>query len=176
MVISVFLCFQASTREVLCVMRIAIFLVGAIATVMALTVDSVYTLWSLCSDVVYVTLFPQLCCVIYIPNTNTYGSFVGFLVGILLRVLGGEESLGIPVVIQYPYYSVDDGQRFPFRTLAMICAFACIIVVSYVMRALFLRNILPIGMDFLQCFQEYDLSTAEVHQLHEVPSKNNKQI
>ena len=153
-------------------MRIAIFLVGAIATVMALTVDSVYTLWSLCSDVVYVTLFPQLCCVIYIPNTNTYGSFVGFLVGILLRVLGGEESLGIPVVIEYPYYTVQHGQRFPFRTLAMVCAFVSIVAVSYVIRALFLRRVLPKGMDILQCFQEYDLSTAEVHQLYQVPAKD----
>ncbi|KAK3738365.1 hypothetical protein QZH41_001680, partial [Actinostola sp. cb2023] len=155
----------ASSREVLLVMRVAIFIVGAIATAMALTVDSVYTLWALCSDVVYVTLFPQLCCVIYFTNTNTYGSFVGLILGILLRVLGGEESVGIPVVIKYPYYTVKDGQRFPFRTLAMLCSFLSILIVSYLLRFLFLKKILPIKMDFLRCFRGYDLQTTEAHEL-----------
>lgn len=160
-----YVAFQASTREVMWVMRIAIFVVGAIATVMALSVDSVYTLWYLCSDVVYVTLFPQLCCVIYFANTNTYGSFIGFVVGIVLRVLGGETSLGIPVVIKYPYYTNQDGQRFPFRTLSMLCAFVSILLVSYVMRFLFLRNILPRKLDFLYCFREYDLKKTESKEM-----------
>jgi high affinity choline transporter 7 len=145
-------------------MRIAIFIVGAIATVMALTVDSVYTLWALCSDVVYVTLFPQLCCVIYFDKTNTYGSFVGFIVGIVLRVLGGEPSLKIPAVIKYPYYTAADGQLFPFRTLAMVCAFASILIVSYLLRILFLKRVIPIRMDFLYCFREYSLNQGlEMH-------------
>jgi len=159
----------------MCVMRIAIFMVGAIATVMALSVDSVYTLWYLCSDVVYVTLFPQLCCVIYFANTNTYGSFIGFIVGILLRVLGGETSLGIPVVIKYPYYTDVDGQRFPFRTLAMFCAFVSILLVSYLLRVLFLRNILPRKLDLLHCFnKEYDVQKTESRQMSPIESKYGK--
>ena len=155
-------------------MRVAIFIVGAIATVMALTVDSVYTLWYLCSDAVYVTLFPQLCCVIYFANTNTYGSFFGFVLGIVLRVLGGETSLGIPVVIKYPYYTDQDGQRFPFRTLSMVCSFAGILIVSYLLRFLFLKRILPMKLDFLHCFREYDVKEIETRELSPVETKYGK--
>lgn len=155
-------------------MRVAIFIVGAIATVMALTVDSVYTLWYLCSDAVYVTLFPQLCCVIYFANTNTYGSFFGFILGLVLRVLGGETSLGIPVVIKYPYYSAKDGQQFPFRTLAMLCSFASILIVSYLLRFLFLKRILPMKLDFLHCFREYDLNKTQLQELSLVETKYGK--
>ncbi|EDO44300.1 predicted protein, partial [Nematostella vectensis] len=143
---------KATQRELLWVMRLAIFLVGAIATIMALVVESVYTLWFLCGDVVYVTLFPQLCCVIFFHDTNTYGSFTGFILGILLRVLGGEPALKIPVIIKFPYYNETDGQLFPFRTLSMVCAFVTILAVSYLARLLFHKGVLPLSADFAECF------------------------
>lgn len=138
-------------------MRIAIFGVGAAATAMALAVDSIYSLWALCSDLVYVILFPQLCCVIYLNGTNTYGSFMGYVLGLVLRVLGGEDKIGIPPVIKYPYYDDENGQLFPFRTLSMIVSFITIIVVSYSLKFLFEREILPLSLDFLHCFRKYDL-------------------
>lgn len=137
-------------------MRIAIFGVGAAATAMALAVDSIYSLWALCSDLVYVILFPQLCCVIYLNGTNTYGSFLGYVLGLVLRVGGGEDKIGIPPVIKYPYYNDTDGQLFPFRTLSMIVSFVTIVVVSYLMKILFEREIIPLKYDFLNCFKNYD--------------------
>jgi high affinity choline transporter 7 len=41
-------------------------LVGGAATALAIIVHSVYGLWYLCADLVYVFLFPQLLCVVYI--------------------------------------------------------------------------------------------------------------
>lgn len=76
-------------------MRFAIFGVGVLATVMAITVKSIYTLWYLCSDLVYVVLFPQLLCVIYLKTSNTYGSLVAYVIGMFFRIAGGEPSLGI---------------------------------------------------------------------------------
>lgn len=50
------------------------------ATAMALTVKSVYGLWYLSSDLVYVILFPQLTSVVYLKkHVNTYGSLGEFL-------------------------------------------------------------------------------------------------
>ena len=138
------------------VMRIAIFGVGAAATAMALLVDSIYTLWALCSDLVYVILFPQLCCVVYFHGTNTYGSFIGYVLGLVLRVGGGEDKIGLPPFIKYPYYDDTDGQLFPFRTLAMIVSFVAIIIVSYLLKFLFEREILPKKLDFLHCFRKYE--------------------
>jgi high affinity choline transporter 7 len=46
-------------------MTIGIVGVGAAASILAIVVDSIYSLFVLCSDFVYVMLFPQLTCVIY---------------------------------------------------------------------------------------------------------------
>lgn len=154
--------FQASEKEVIWVMRISIFGVGAAATAMALLVDSIYTLWALCSDLVYVILFPQLCCVIYLRGTNTYGSFMGYLVGLVLRVGGGETAIGLPFFIKYPYYDEETKEQlFPFRTLAMISSFTTIVIVSYTLRFLFKREILPSKLDFLHCVREYDFAKSD---------------
>uniref|UniRef100_H2YED7 Uncharacterized protein n=1 Tax=Ciona savignyi TaxID=51511 RepID=H2YED7_CIOSA len=53
---------KATEQELVWVMRIAIFAMGAAATVLALTVGSVYALWYLSSDFVFVILFPQVSC------------------------------------------------------------------------------------------------------------------
>ena len=96
---------KAGEREILWVMRIGIFLVTALATLMGLTIKSVYGLWFLCSDLVYVVLFPQLFCVVYFKRTNTYGSMVAYWTGIILRLLAGESLFGIRPVIKYPLFA-----------------------------------------------------------------------
>lgn len=60
--------FQASETEILWVMRAAIFIVGAMATAMALTIPTIYGLWAMCSDLVYVILFPQLLIVVHFKD------------------------------------------------------------------------------------------------------------
>lgn len=70
---------QASENEVIWVMKVSILFVGIMATAMALTVKSVYGLWYLSSDLVYVILFPQLTSVVYLKkHVNTYGSLGEF--------------------------------------------------------------------------------------------------
>ena len=78
--------FQASEREIIWVMRAGIFGVGILATIMGITITTIYGLWYLCADLVYVILFPQLVSVIYIGYTNTYGSLAGYLVGKFLLI------------------------------------------------------------------------------------------
>lgn len=155
-----FLPFQASEKEVVWVMRFGIFGAGAAATAMALTVNSIYVLFHLCSDLVYVILFPQLCCVIYLKAANTYGSIMGYILGLVLRVGGGEDKIGFPSFIKYPFYDEVKGQLFPFRTLSMIVSFATIVVVSYLMKILFEKEIIPLKYDFLNCFKKYDFDKS----------------
>ena len=69
-------------------MRGTVLVVGAVACVIAIEVNTIYGLFVLCGDLVYVLLFPQLTCVIYFPYANTYGSAVGFIVGAILRLVG----------------------------------------------------------------------------------------
>jgi len=68
------------------VIRSSIFLFGAMATVLALTVQSVQALWFFTSDLVFVLMFPQLLCALFDRKTNRTGSIVAFSVSLALRV------------------------------------------------------------------------------------------
>ncbi|XP_062567648.1 high-affinity choline transporter 1-like [Saccostrea cucullata] len=144
---------KASEREVLWAMRISIFGIGALATVIAVVVKSIYVLWFLCSDLLYVISFPQLLSVIYIPKCNTYGSICGYIVGLILRLTSGEYTLNINPVIKYPWYIESEGlQLFPYKTFSMLVTFTCIVSVSYLIRYMFQRGIIPMKFDIFKCF------------------------
>uniref|UniRef100_A0A1I7XX86 High-affinity choline transporter 1-like n=1 Tax=Steinernema glaseri TaxID=37863 RepID=A0A1I7XX86_9BILA len=143
---------HASEREVIVVMRIAIILVGILATMMALTIQSIYGLWYLSADLIYVILFPQLLCVVYMPLSNTYGSLSGYAVGLILRLSGGEPLLGFPAMVHYPMYDAEqDMQYFPFRTMAMSASLMTCVIVSLYTDHMFKSGKLPIEWDFLTC-------------------------
>lgn len=134
-------------------MRITILVFGASATAMALLAKSVYGLWYLSSDLVYIIIFPQLLCVLFIKGTNTYGAIAGYLFGLILRITGGEPYLYLQPLIFYPGYYADKNhiyiQRFPFKTLAMLTSFFTNIAVSYLAKYLFESGSLPPKLDFL---------------------------
>ncbi|XP_003218811.1 high affinity choline transporter 1 isoform X1 [Anolis carolinensis] len=143
---------SASDKELVWVMRITIFMFGAMATMMALLTQSVYGLWYLSSDLVYIVIFPQLLCVLFIKGTNTYGAIMGYLLGLLLRITGGEPYLHLKPLIFYPGWYKDEDryiQRFPFKTVAMLTSFFTNIGVSYLAKYLFESGTLPPKLDFL---------------------------
>lgn len=143
------------------VLRVAVIFVATIATVMALTVDSIYVLFVLCSDFVYVVLFPQFVCVIHIKKSNTYGSACAFVLGLFLRLAGGIFALGMPALIHYPYYDEELGQLFPFRTMAAIVSFVSLVVVSYATDVIFRKGYLPKRFDILKCVVDIDAATDQ---------------
>lgn len=134
-------------------MRVAILCVGAMATAMAMTVKSIYGLWYLSSDLVYVILFPQLVSVVYMRrHCNTYGSLGAYVIGLLLRGLGGEDIVGLPPVINYPFYNEVDGQLFPFRTMAMLVSLVSIVSISTLIRWTFVSGRISTRFDIFHCF------------------------
>ncbi|CAF0854913.1 unnamed protein product [Didymodactylos carnosus] len=135
---------NAGEREVLWVMRIGIFFVGAAAAGIGITVPSIYLLWILCSDLVYVILFPQLLCVVYANFTNTYGSLGAYIVGFLFRTLIGEPEVGIPQVLLLPWF-------IPPKTFCMLLSLFTILFVSYIAKVLFENRIIPAKYDILHC-------------------------
>uniref|UniRef100_A0A8V5FS81 Uncharacterized protein n=1 Tax=Melopsittacus undulatus TaxID=13146 RepID=A0A8V5FS81_MELUD len=108
---------EATDTEVLWAMRISMLVSGAGASGLAFYSSSVYDLWFLSGELVYALLFPQLCCALFAPSTNTYGSAAGFLVGLLLRLLAGEPL-------------------FPFKTFIMLLTLGTIVAVSYLATVL----------------------------------------
>lgn len=156
---------KASEIETLWVMRIGIFFVAAMATIMGITIKSVYGLWFLCSDLVYVVLFPQLVTVVYFKNTNTYGSMCAYWMGLFLRLTGGESLFGLPALIKYPYYDYENNvQRFPFRTMSMIVSFILIISVSWLSKRLFERNTLHKNWDVFHCVTNIPIESIALNE------------
>lgn len=122
--------------EIIWVMRAAIFVTGILSTVMALTIPSIYGLWSMCSDLVYCILFPQLLMVVHFKHhCNTYGSLSAYIMAFLVRVSGGEPQLGLDPFIHYPDYDYENSrQMFPFRTMAMLMSLTTLVGVSWLSK------------------------------------------
>jgi high affinity choline transporter 7 len=112
-----------SVRDMTRVIRSSILLFGALATVLALKVQSVQALWFFTSDLVFVLLFPQLLFALFDPKANRSGSIAAFVVSFVLRVGGGEPLLGLPAFIAYP-------DSVPFRTLAAAVGLVLLPLVS----------------------------------------------
>ncbi|XP_067890109.1 high affinity choline transporter 1-like isoform X3 [Heterodontus francisci] len=141
---------KAAENEVIWIMRTGVVLFGAAATTLALLTNSIYGLWFLSADIVYAILFPQLVCVLFIPNTNTYGSAAGYFVGLTLRLLAGEPFLQIPPLIQYPGISFENEafeQLFPFKTFTMLLSLLSNVMFSYLVSYVFKRKLLPVRFD-----------------------------
>lgn len=133
-------------------MRVGIFGVGVMSMIMGIVITSIYELWFLCGDLVYVILFPQLVSVIYLKGTNTYGSLSGYVIGLLLRMLGGEKTFHLPALIHYPGYDpVEEVQNFPYKTMTMLISLTVIVIVSYPAKYLFENHIFPKHWDVFQC-------------------------
>lgn len=139
--------------EIIWVMRVGIGVVGVLSTVMALTIPSIYGLWSMCSDLVYVILFPQLLMVVHFKEyCNTYGSLAAYIIAFIVRISGGEPLMGLPALIHYPGYDEETNtQAFPFRTMAMLMSLVTLIGVSYGTQVAFLTGRLAPGYDFFRC-------------------------
>uniref|UniRef100_A0A3Q4GAV5 High affinity choline transporter 1 n=1 Tax=Neolamprologus brichardi TaxID=32507 RepID=A0A3Q4GAV5_NEOBR len=153
---------SASDREIVWVMRLTIFVFGALATAMALLTGSVYGLWYLSSDLVYVIIFPQLLSVLFVKGTNTYGSVAGYIFGLLLRIGGGEPYLKLPPFIYYPGWVTQEKvhhltgdvehfvqQRFPFKSVSMAASLLANVFFSYLTKYLFESGMLSHKYDFL---------------------------
>jgi solute carrier family 5 (high affinity choline transporter), member 7 len=109
--------------------KVSIVVLGIVATCIALTVKSIYLLWFLSADLVYVLLFPQLLIVLYYRRASRWGVLAGLAVGLLLRLGGGEAELGLPAFLPYPS-SPELGIWFPFKTLAMLSGGITTLLVS----------------------------------------------
>ncbi|XP_038853110.1 high-affinity choline transporter 1-like [Salvelinus namaycush] len=153
---------SASDTEIVWVMRVTIFVFGGLATAMALLTGTVYGLWYLSSDLVYVIIFPQLISVLFVKGTNTYGSVAAYVFGLILRIGGGEPYLSLPPFIYYPGWQLEDRihhltgevehivvQKFPFKTVSMLASFLGNVAFSYLAKYLFESGKLLPKYDFL---------------------------
>ncbi|XP_014232202.1 high-affinity choline transporter 1-like isoform X1 [Trichogramma pretiosum] len=145
---------KASERELDWILRISIAVVSFLSAAVALSVSSVNYLAFLCADFVYVVLFPQLVSVIHWPKlVDSYGCLAGYAVAVVVRISGGEKSLGIPTFVEYPFYDHQTHkQKFPFRSTAMLASVFVQLTVSFFTRNLLGQGYLPGCCDVLSVY------------------------
>lgn len=136
---------QASDREMQWVIRISVVVVGLAGTALTFLDNSVLVFWLVGVDMSYTIMFPQLVCILFFKLSNGYGATVGYMMGIILRILSGEPLIGIPPVIKFPGCRLDDEgkltQFFPFRTAIMIISLASILLFSWLASIIFSKDL-----------------------------------
>jgi len=152
---------NCSEREVVYALWGFIVLNCIVSTTLAIKYKSIYELFVLCGDFMYVIVFPQLLLVLYWSPANTYGSVTSFMTSLLLRLLVGDKYLGLPPTFSFGQITAacpDSPDRMcsgdlPFRTFVMLIGLATHLLVSGGTHLLFTRGILPLRLDFLNCYR-----------------------
>lgn len=128
------------------VIRISVVVVGLAGTALTFLDSSVLVFWLVGVDMSYTIMFPQLVCILFFKVSNGYGATVGYLIGIIMRILSGEPLIGLPPAIRFPGCRLDaEGkltQFFPFRTLIMIMSLVSILLFSWLAAIIFNKGLL----------------------------------
>lgn len=128
------------------VIRISVVVVGLAGTGLTFLDSSVLVFWLVGVDMSYTIMFPQLVCILFFKVSNCYGATLGFIMGIIMRVLSGEPLIGLPPAIQFPGCRLDkEGkltQFFPFRTTIMIVSLLSILLFSWLASLIFNNGLL----------------------------------
>ncbi|XP_041640518.1 high-affinity choline transporter 1-like [Cheilinus undulatus] len=144
---------QASDLEIKWVIRVTVVVVGLVGTSITFYTNSTLLLWILGADVSYTQMFPHLVSVLFFEVTNGYGAMAGYIIGLMIRILLGENTVGLPVVLCLPGCTLEDGvyvQKSPVRTVAMLCTFVSILFFSWLVSFMFNRSLLPERWDIFK--------------------------
>ncbi|XP_030002303.1 high-affinity choline transporter 1-like isoform X5 [Sphaeramia orbicularis] len=137
---------NASDVELQWVIRVTVVLVGVSGTSLSFVSHSIMVFWILGSGITYTIIFPQLICILFFKISSGYGAVMGLLVGVLLKVLSGEPSLGLPVILRFPGCTSEDGmyvQRAPIQTICMLSTIFTTLLISYLASLLFNTGLIP---------------------------------
>ena len=121
---------DASSARLTVVLKRAVIVVGVAATLMALHVRSIYTLWVLCSDLVYCVLFPQLVLALNDRRRTAGAPTRAWLVSFVLRVgLRASRCWACPCSCRSGL-DASGAASGPVKTLAMLAGLVTMWAVS----------------------------------------------
>jgi len=146
---------KAKEKEVLMALWVFIVINCTCATALAIHYKSIYDLFVLCGDFVFVIVFPQLLLVLYYDKSNTYGSVCSFILGLILRLMCGEKSFNLAPVISFGKIKTETGEGpVPYRTIVMLISLSVHVLVSTLTHYLFVEEKVSSKYDFFKCFKK----------------------
>merc|ERR1719384_3002728 len=98
---------KASDKEIIWVLWGCIIVNCCIATTLVIVYRSIYDLFVLCGDFMFVIVFGQLTLVLFFEKANTYGSVFSFFLSLLLRLLCGDSAMNLSASISFGEISVE---------------------------------------------------------------------
>lgn len=146
------------------VIRVTVVVVGLVGTSITFYTNSTLVLWILGADISYTLTFPHLVSVLFFKVTNGYGALVGYIIGLTIRILVGENAVGLPVVLHLPGCTLEDGvyvQKSPVRTVSMLCTLVTILVFSWLALFMFNHSLLPERWDIFKVKHNATASPAD---------------
>lgn len=135
------------------VIRVSVVVVGIVGTAITFYTNSTLLLWLLGADIAYSLIFPHLVAVLFFKDVNGYGAMVGYIFGVTLRILLGENTIGLSAILHLPGCTLEDDiyvQRAPVRTVTMFCTLLTICIVSWIASFMFKRGLLMESWDIFQ--------------------------
>ncbi|XP_069573898.1 high affinity choline transporter 1-like [Brachyistius frenatus] len=169
---------QASDREMQWVIRISVVVVGLAGTALTFLDSSVLVFWLVGVDMSYTIMFPQLVCILFFKVSNGYGASVGYVMGIVMRLMSGEPLIGLPPAIKFPGCRLDaEGkvtQYFPFRTVIMVSSLVSILLVSWLASIVFNKGLLPEKWDVFK-IKRKQKATARVSDVKKTNPENEEE-
>lgn len=171
-----FLSLKASELELKWVIYLSIVIAGLVGTTLTNLAKNVMVFWILGSDLSYTIILPQLICVLFTNVSNGFGASVGYLVGLTIRVLCGEPMFGLPAILKFPGYTLEDDvyvQRVPVKTICMLASLISILVFSILASFLFNKGFFPERWDVFKVKSPAIVLTAEITNLCSVDKTEN---
>lgn len=144
---------QASDKEIQWVIRISVVLTGLIGMSFVGLHNSIIAFWYFNAEIGFILIFPQFFCALFFQIANGYGAIMGMFVVLSLRLLSGNQLLGIEPVIHFPGFTLEDGvyvHYAPMKSIFMMSSLAAILLFSYLTSVLFNKNLLPQRWDVLK--------------------------
>uniref|UniRef100_A0A4W6DF93 Solute carrier family 5 member 7 n=1 Tax=Lates calcarifer TaxID=8187 RepID=A0A4W6DF93_LATCA len=138
--------------------------VGLVGTSITFYTNSTLVLWILGADISYTLMFPHLVSVLFFKVTNGYGAMAGYVIGLTVRILLGENAVGLPVVLHLPGCTLENGiyvQKSPIRTVSMLCTLITILFFSALALFMFNHGLLPERWDIFKVKHNITVSPAD---------------